>query len=331
MRADLTTPWVSAAFAVEPGEVLAVVGPNGAGKSTLLRALAGLQPATGSLEIGGVDVLHAPPHQRRVGWVPQDRLLFEHLSALGNVSYGIRRRAAAQAWLDRLGVGQLADRRPAQLSGGEAARVALARALAPEPDLLLLDEPLAALDAATRDDVRRLLRQVLSGGWAAVLVVTHDPVDVVSLADRLLVLEDGRVVQDSTPQEVVRAPRTAWTAALLGQNAWRGTTDERGLRVDGGGHVLVAEPLPAGLPALALAEPSAVTLHRRAPEGSARNVLTGAVTEVRALGGRVRVVVRSTPAVVAEVTVASAADLRLADGGLVHAAVKATEVRLVRV
>lgn len=337
MKADLTTPWVSGVLSVEPGEVVALVGPNGAGKSTLLRALAGLQPATGSLVLNGRDVLSLPTHQRGVGWVPQERLLFEHLSALDNAAYGLRARGTGRAsarrtalgWLERLGVGELAAARPRTLSGGQAARVALARALAPTPALLLLDEPLAALDAATRDDVRRLLRRTLAGGPAACLVVTHDPVDVVALADRLVVVQDGGVVQDGTPSEVAAAPRTAWVAGLLGQNAWHGTADAAGLAVDGGGHIAAAELLPVGTAALALAEPTAVTLHRSRPEGSARTVLTGEVAEVRSLGGRVRVVVEGTPGVVAEVTLAAATELALADGGPVFASLKATEVRLV--
>jgi molybdate transport system permease protein len=164
-----------------------------------------------------------------------------------------------------------------------------------------------------------------------VLVVTHDPVDVVALADRIVVLEAGRVVQDDTPAAVAEAPRTAWVAGLLGQNAWRGVTDATGLLVDGGGHVTAAEPLAPGRPALAMVEPSVVTLHRRRPQGSARTVIEGDVAEVRSLGGRVRVVVAGTPRVTAEVTVAAAADLRLADGGTVYAGVKATGVRLVDV
>jgi molybdate transport system permease protein len=339
MKVDVTTPWVSAAFGAGPGEVVAVVGPNGAGKSSLLRAMAGLQAATGSVVVGERDVVGLAPHQRHVGWVPQDRLLFDHLSVLDNAAYGLRSRgmpkraarAAALGWLERLDIGGLAHRRPRHLSGGEAARVALARALAPSPDVVLLDEPLAALDAATRDDVRRLLRTVLSGGRAPVLVVTHDPVDVVALADRLLVLEGGRVAQDGTPEQVAASPQTAWIAGLLGQNAWRGTSDAEGLAVDGGGHLSAAEPLPPGRSALALAEPSTITLHRTRPEGSARNVIRGEVVEVRALGGRVRVVVRGLPVVTAEVTLAAAAELRLAEGGTVFASVKATEVRLVDV
>jgi molybdate transport system permease protein len=176
-----------------------------------------------------------------------------------------------------------------------------------------------------------VLRDVLHDGPAPALVVTHDPVDVVALADRLVVLEAGSVVQQGTAAEVAAAPRTPWIAGLLGQNAWRGTTDASGLAVDGGGHIAAAEPLPGGARALALVDPAAVTLHRSRPQGSARTVLEGQVGQVRTLGGRVRVSVDGRPAVVAEVTVAAAADLRLADGGTVFAAVKATEVRLVLV
>ena len=339
MRASITTPWVSADLHASPGEVVAVVGPNGAGKSTLLRALAGLQAATGSIELGGREVIALPAYDRSVGWVPQDRMLFERKSALDNAAYGlrvrgVRRRPArrtAMEWLERLGVGHLAKRRPAELSGGQAARVALARALAPAPELLLLDEPLAALDAAVRDDVRRVLRTTVKKSMAPTLVVTHDVVDVVSLADRVLVMEDGRIVQDASPAVVAAAPQTVWVAGLLGQNSWAGITDGTGLLVDGGGHISAAEPITAGLRALALVEPAAVTLHRRHPEGSARTVLEGEIAELRALGGRVRVLVQGRPDVTAEVTAAAAAELGLAEGGPVFASIKATEVRIVRV
>ena len=336
LHAQLRTAFVEAEISVAAGEVLAVVGPNGSGKTSLLRALAGLLMADGSIEVDGVEISRLPPPERQVGWLPQGASLFPHLSARDNVLFAIRARgtkrsdgpAAAQSWLDRLGVGDIADRKPAKLSGGQAARVALARALAAEPKLVLLDEPLAALDTATKDDARRLLRRTLAGGPAPVLLVTHDPVDVVALADRLVVIEHGRVVQTGTPAEVAAAPRSAWVAGLLGQNAWRGITDASGLLV-GDGHVSAADPLLPGLEALALCEPSAVTLHRAPPEGSARTVLHGPVQEVRSLGGQVRVALASTPPVVAEVTAAAAADLGLADGGEVWAALKATEVRLV--
>ncbi len=340
MRASITARagdfCVTAALHVAPGEVVALVGPNGAGKTTLLRGLAGLAPATGSLLLGDRELLTLPPEQRGIGWVPQAGTLFPHLRAVDNVAYGLRgklsrraARVAAMAWLDRLGIVELADRRPGQLSGGQAARVALARALAPDPALLLLDEPLAALDATTRDDVRRMLRATLAGGPVRVLMVTHDPVDALSVADRVVVLEGGAVVQDAAVADLARAPQTPWVAALLGLNAWPGTATVDGVAITGGGQLVVGTPLPVGSQALALVAPSAVALHRQRPEGSPRNTLVGDVTEVTALGGRVRVRVDSVPPVIAEVTVAAAAELALATAGPVWASVKAVEVQLV--
>ena len=329
---------LDASVAAEAGEVVALVGPNGAGKSTLLGALAGTVPASGTLVVDGVELLPRPPEQRPVGWVPQAGLLFPHLTAAGNVAYGLRARgrgratahATALAWLERFGVGPLATARAGSLSGGEAARVALARALAVEPRLLLLDEPLAALDVATRTDVRRLLRATLAGSDAVTLLVTHDPVDAVAVADRVVVLEQGRVVQDAPVNDVLTAPRSAWVAELIGLNAWRGTVRHGMVQVAGGGRVVAADS-GAGREVLALVAPSAVALHRAEPEGSPRNVLVGPVTSTTFLAERVRVTVATTPPVTAEVTAAAAAELHLADGGDVWAAFKATEVRLVDV
>lgn len=334
--ADVRTAFVEAELTVAPGEVVAVVGPNGSGKTSLLRALTGLLSSSGTVTLGGRHIAGLPPEDRRIGWLPQAPSLFPHLTARDNVVFAMRARggrraasrAAADDWLVRLGVGEVSAHKPGQLSGGQAARVALARALASAPELLLLDEPLAALDSSTRDEVRRLLRRTLSGGSAPVLLVTHDPVDVAVLADRLVVLEQGRVVQTGTPAEVSAAPRSTWIAGLLGQNGWHGITDATGLIV-GEGHICAAEPLPPGLSALALCEPAAVTLHRMQPQGSARTVLRGEVVDVRTIGGRVRVTVASEPPVIGEVTTAAAAELRVADGGQVWASLKATEVRLV--
>ncbi len=336
MRASLRSSRITADLHVEPGTVTAVVGPNGAGKTSLLRALAGLDPCEGDVEVAGRAVGGLPAPERGIGWLPQGSALFPHLSVVDNAAYalrcqGVRRSPArdrARLLLDQLGIADLAARRPTTLSGGQAARVALARALAAAPALLLLDEPLAALDAGTRDVVRRLLRQQLVGGPAAVLVVTHDPVDVVALADRVLVLESGAVVQEGTVAQVAAAPRSAWAAGLLGLNAWAGVTTAAGLRA-GGSTITAAEPLAAGQRALALCEPSSVTLHRQPPAGSARTVLSGPVLDTRALGGRVRVSVGSDPVVVAEVTLAASTELDLAGGGTVWAALKATEVHLV--
>ncbi|MFB7169255.1 ABC transporter permease [Streptomyces sp. NPDC056254] len=325
----------------EPGTTIAVVGENGAGKTTLLRALLGLTPrAHADLRLGDTDVTALPPHKRQVAWVPQDGALFPHLSALANTSYGLRARRVpradarreAQAWLDRLGVGHLARRRPAQLSGGQAQRVALARALAARPRLLLLDEPLAALDQTTRARVRHTLRTHLAGFGGVCLIVTHDPVEAVSLADRVLVLADGRALQDAPPAEVTRHPRSPWVARMLGRNAWPGIAAADGLALAGGGRLVVAETLPEGAEALAVVAPEAVSVHRDRPSGSPRNVWRGTVREITAVGSRLRVLIESpdAPELVAEITPAAAAELGLADGSEVWTSVKATEITLVR-
>ncbi|MFJ7631382.1 ABC transporter permease [Streptomyces sp. NPDC097595] len=324
----------------EAGTTIAVVGPNGAGKTTLLRALLGLTPrAHARLLLGDTDVTALPAHRRGVAWVPQDGALFPHLSTLANTAYGLRAkgvpraeaRRAAQKWLDRLGVGHLASRKPSQVSGGQAQRVALARALAARPRLLLLDEPLAALDQTTRSQVRHTLRRHLDGFGGVCLLVTHDPVEAVALADRVLVLEDGRTLQDAPPAEVTRHPRSPWVARMLGRNAWPGTATADGLEPSGGGRLVAADPLPAGSPALAVIAPEAVSVHREKPGGSPRNVWPGTVREITAGGSRLRVLVGSdqVPDLAAEITPQAAAELSLVDGARVWTSVKATEVTLV--
>ncbi|MEU0368990.1 ABC transporter permease [Streptomyces sp. NPDC006283] len=324
----------------EPGTTIAVVGANGAGKTTLLRALLGLTPrAHATVRLGDTDVTSRPPHRRGVAWVPQDGALFPHMSALANTAYGLRAhgvpraeaRREAQQWLDRLGVGHLARRRPAQVSGGQAQRVALARALAARPRLLLLDEPLAALDQTTRAHVRHTLRRHLDGFGGVCLIVTHDPVEAVSLADRVLVLDDGRPLQDAPPAEVARHPRSPWVARMLGRNAWPGTTTTEGLELAGGGRLVIADSTPAGTEVLAIIAPEAVAVYRDKPGGSPRNVWSGTVREITTSGSRLRVLITSdrAPDLVAEITPQAAADLGLADGTPVWTSVKATEVTVV--
>ncbi|MET9920502.1 ABC transporter permease [Streptomyces sp. NPDC006435] len=324
-----------------PGTTIAVVGPNGAGKTTLLRALLGLTPRSGArLRLGGADVTELPPHRRQVAWVPQDGALFPHLSALTNTAYGLRAhgvpraeaRREAQRWLDRLGVGHLAHRRPAQLSGGQAQRVALARALAARPRLLLLDEPLAALDQTTRAHVRHTLRTHLAGFGGVCLIVTHDPVEAASLADRVLVLDGGRTLQYATPAEVTRHPRSPWVARMLGRNAWPGTAAGDGtLALADGGRLVVADAPAEGTAVLAVIVPEAVAVHRDRPTGSPRNVWPGTVRELTAVGSRIRVavVLDRAPDLVAEITPEAAAELGLGEGTAVWASVKATEVTVV--
>ncbi|MGO2751593.1 MAG: sulfate/molybdate ABC transporter ATP-binding protein [Pseudoclavibacter sp.] len=241
------------ALEVQPGEVLAVLGPNGAGKSTLLRAIAGLAALErGTLQLDGRLAEQAPGgvrlsvRDRHLGVVFQDYVLFGHLSALDNVAFGLRargvgrgeaRRAAAD-WLERLGIPELASRRPAQLSGGQAQKVALARALATSPRVLLLDEPLAALDIESRSEVRAELRRVLAGFEGAALVVTHDPGDAAALADRIAIVERGAITQLGTPEALAAAPATAYVAALVGRTGFDVVLDAPGLAVhDTLGHV----------------------------------------------------------------------------------------------
>jgi molybdate transport system ATP-binding protein len=209
---------------VQPGRTLALLGPNGAGKSTALAALTGTVASTGSIRVGDRRIDQVPVEQRRVGLVFQEYLLFPHLTVLENVAFGPRvlnfrnPADAATAWLDRLGIADLASRRPAQLSGGQAQRVALARALAAEPELLLLDEPLAALDAELRDSVREDLAAHLRSLDVPTIVVTHQFEDVVALAHDVVVLEAGRVTQRATVRELIKAPATAYVRKLVA--AW---------------------------------------------------------------------------------------------------------------
>ena len=205
---------VSLSLDVEPGQTLALLGPNGAGKSTVLQALAGLVDSTGSITVGDRRIDELEPERRRIGYVFQDYLLFPHLSVLENVAFGAS-RAVAQEWMDRLGIADLGSQRPPQLSGGQAQRVALARALATSPDLLLLDEPLAALDVSIRDDVRAELASYLRSVEVPTIVVTHSFEDVVALADHVIVLENGVATQRATVRDLVRSPATPYIERLV--------------------------------------------------------------------------------------------------------------------
>ncbi|MBZ4322306.1 ABC transporter permease [Streptomyces huiliensis] len=346
LRASVTGA-TRAVLDVPPGTTVAVVGPNGAGKTTLLRALLGLtrRAEARPLRLGGEDLSGAPAHRRRIAWVPQDGALFPHLTALANTAYGLRAqgvpraeaRREARARLEELGIGRLAHRRPHELSGGQAQRVALARALAARPRLLLMDEPLAALDQSAKAAVRQALRRRLAGFRGVCLLVTHDPVEAVSLADRVLVLEDGEVVQYAAPDELARFPRSPWVARMLGHNAWPGkVTAEGTLRLDDGTELAAAAPPPDGATAaLAVAGPEAVTLYAsRPPEGGPErgNVWPGTVREVSAQGGRLRVLVAGGadgPDAVAELPPPAAAELRPVEGARVWVGVRAAGVTLV--
>ena len=323
---------------VESGTVLGIVGPNGAGKSTLLGGLAGLFPVDGSLSLRGRDLTRLSPAQRKIAMVFQDYLLFAHLSVLDNVAFGPRcagrktaeAREIAKAILARLNLRELASRKPAQLSGGQAQRVALARALASEPDLILLDEPLAALDAATRLQVRSELKKTLSRFEGITIVVSHDISDVLSLVDEVAVLEEGAVVQRATPAELLAAPATDFVAAFVGQNLLRGAAVNGLVSLPSGG--TVAAESGAHGPVNVLFPPSAVALYLDPPAGSPRNLWAGTVARLEPHGRGVRVGVLAPElgeqVVVAEVTPESVVALDLQPGREVWLAVKASAVNL---
>lgn len=353
--------------------VTAVLGPNGSGKTTALKAVAGLHTLTsGHVQVAGKrwadqrTRLHLPPEARSVGMVLADPLLFPHLSLLDNVAYGPRsrgmpRRAArerAAAELGRVGLAELVDRRPAQVSQGQAQRAALARALATDPAVLLLDEPLSALDPQTRSATRADLSHRLREFEGVTVLVTHDALDALTLGDRLVFLEEGRVVQSGTPAEVISRPRSPYVAGVVGLNLLSGTlVQERrvtsvaaatdvshrsGTSVEdrspaassildlGDGAQLVLAEAPDGVGAgeqvWATVDPEAVALFTRRPETSARNLWPLTVTAVTVTGPRARIHLTGAVDLVAEVTLGAVAELELVAGREVWASVKATEV-----
>lgn len=362
----LASRYLQVALGVPDGQVVAVLGPNGAGKSSLLALLSGtLAPTAGTITIGGRDVTGLPAHRRRVALLSQDALLFPHLSVLDNVAFapraaGVRRSEAeerARGWLAAVDADRFARRRPGQLSGGQAQRVAIARALAADPEVLLLDEPFAALDVAVAPQLRAVLRRVLAGRTA--LVVTHDLVDVVTLADRAVVLEAGRVVEDRPVRELVDSPRSRFAAQLAGQVLLQGVVageldPAAGDGVRRGDAVLVDSALgpvagvwqddtivSPGAAVVALVDPAAVSLHRQAPHGSPRNCWPVEVTGLEPLGGQLRVVGHGVSRgeahvpdggrsvrLAADITPAAAADLAVAPGRRLWFVVKAQQVRV---
>ena len=292
----------------EAGEVLVVIGPNGAGKSTLLRAIAGLEP--GRVQVGDEDWTDLEVPRRRVGYVFQDQSLFPHLSALDNVAFGPRARGRSRAdadrsarrWLDRFGIAELADRKPRELSGGQAQRVAIARALATDPEVLLLDEPFTGLDVSVQMALRNELGQHLRDFPGIALLVTHDAIDALTLADRVLVLDEGRVAQVGPPTEVAAQPRTPHVARLVGLN-------------------LVADAQD-----LIAFTPDAVTVSLAEPEGSSRLRWHGSIATLAPHGDAVRLLVHASPDLLADLTPAAATELALAPGTEVWLSAKATAV-----
>jgi molybdate transport system ATP-binding protein len=333
LRVDLSVP---------PGEVLGVLGPNGSGKSTLLNAAAGLMPVSrGRILLDGQVVDDAATSEfleaakRPVGFVFQNYRLFPHLSVLDNVAFSPRARggsrhearATATHWLSRLGLARFASRRPADLSGGQAQRVALARALAGSPALLLLDEPLSALDVRTRLDVQTELSRHLADFGGPCLLVTHDPLDALVLADRLLVLEDGRIVQEGTPAAVARRPATEYVAKLVGLNLYAGDVDGAKVRLRGGGSFVVPDHHQHGEVLVAL-RPSAVIISADQPQTSARNSWPAIVVGLTLLTDRVRIDLEGEPSALVDVTPSAVSELELTSGSRVWLTAKATDLEV---
>ncbi len=346
-------------LAVAPGEVLALLGPNGAGKSTMLELIAGLlRPDAGRIRLGGkvlmdtADGRVVPPHRRGISMLAQDALLFPHLSAAANVAFGPRSRgmgrraadAVAADWLRAVDALELSRRRPGELSGGQAQRVALARALAVDPDLILLDEPMAALDVATAPAMRTLLRRVIraagrNGVGRSAILVTHDIVDALTLADRVVVLEAGRIVEQGPVTEVLSRPRSAFAARIAGVNLLVGAA-EPGDSPDIGAvrcgvdlvHGQRVGDWADGARAAAVFSPAAVAVYRDRPIGSPRNIFRVEIAELTDRGGIIRVHATDRadggPGIVADLTPGAVAELALAPGLPVHFAVKATEVQV---
>ncbi len=346
---------------IEPGTTAALLGPNGAGKSTTVEVLAGLLPLDGGrIELDGRILddpdrgIFVPPDRRNIGIVFQDYLLFDHLSVLDNISFGPtarragsfppsarrsrrqRAEATAHRWIEALDLGGLEHRRPSELSGGQAQRVAMARALAAAPDLLLLDEPLAALDISTRNELRRAMVDHLALFDGPRLLITHEPAEAFLLADELYVVEAGHLVQRGTPEEIRRRPSTPYVAALTGTNFLTGFNRDGAITIDRAngadrdgvvatGFVLTTSDTRTG-PVRAGIDPRAVSLHARRPEGSPRNTWQTEIDWLEPLGETTRIRLGPPLPLLVDITPAAAEALHLAPGLPIWAAVKATEV-----
>jgi molybdate transport system ATP-binding protein len=340
VAATITDRDVEVALEVAPGEVVAILGPNGAGKSTVLAAIAGvLRPDAGRATLDD-DVLFdiaagvwQPAHARGTALLAQDPLLFPHLNVVDNVGFGPRSagrtrsqsRATAVMWLEAVDAAELEHRRPAELSGGQAQRIAVARALAAEPRLLLLDEPMAALDITVVPAMRQVLKRVLAGRSA--VIVTHDVLDALLLADRVLVMEGGRIVEDGPTREVLERPRSTFGAGIAGLNLMRGRSTGGVVRTPAGSTVagLSDAPLADGSDAVAVFNPSAVGVYVEPPAGSPRNVFASTIRELEPRGAQVRV---RTDELSADVTLPVVAELDLMPGKDVFLVVKASEVTI---
>jgi molybdate transport system ATP-binding protein len=336
------------AFEAPAGATTVIVGESGAGKTSILRLASGLDhPDAGHIRLDGevyadtADGVAVPAWRRDVGYVAQDYALFPHLTVAENVAFGLRSSGTPRGEIDsrvgealrRTGIAELAGRRPGMLSGGQQQRAALARALVLDPRLLLLDEPLTALDLQTRRQVRGALRHLLRALGCVTLYVTHSPLEALLFGDRIVVVEAGRISQVGTREDLLRHPRSRYVAELMGTNLFAGSASRGAVTVrTGEGDLAVSDPGEPGEVFLTV-DPREITLHTVRPEGSAQNVFAGSIVELAPeppSGERVRVVLGTSPPLVAEVTREAAAGLGLREGMMVHASFKATGIRTYR-
>ncbi|MBA2455344.1 MAG: ATP-binding cassette domain-containing protein [Nocardioidaceae bacterium] len=342
-RAQLTARNLDVSLHVDDAERIAILGPNGAGKSTVLAMIAGLlRPDAGRAELDG-DILFelgssagnvwTTPHTRGVALMAQEPLLFPHMSALENVAFGPRSagaradnaRSTARHWLEEVDATALAGRKPAQLSGGQAQRVAIARALAAQPRLLLLDEPMAALDVGAAPMLRQVLHRVLAD--RAAIIVTHNVLDALVLAQRVIVVDHGHVVESGPTRDVLRSPRTPFTARIAGLNMITGEASGTGVEHQSGLFIegLGATGITPGTTAIAVFSPSAVSVFRQPPHGSPRNVLPVTITELEPRDEQVRI---RADDLTADVTAPVVAELDLTPGTRVFFSIKASAVTI---
>ncbi len=327
------------ALSIAPGHTVALLGPNGAGKSTVVAALAGLLPlAGGRITLNGETLdapdegLFKPVDQRQIGVVFQDYILFPHMTVRENVAFGLRARSVPRAvarsraedWLTRLDIDRLADAKPGDLSGGQAQRVALARALITEPRLLLLDEPLAALDVSTRAAFRRVLADHLEQFSGPRLLITHDPTEAFLLADEVVVIEGGSITQRGTADDIRLRPRTRYVADLAGSNLIVGVASGGDVVV--GTHRLRIPDADLAGPVVATIHARAISIHRHEPQGSPRNTWKTTVVRLEHYGDRVRLQTGAPLPLTAELTPDALSALDIGLGSSVWVSIKATEI-----
>lgn len=329
-RGDLQ---LDAELQVRHGEVVAIMGPNGAGKTTLLDALLGWLPLREGWIVLDGDTFEAPTqeavtatHRRSLGMVFQDGLLFPHLKVAGNIEFGADLNTDLAELVETLEVSELLEKFPSQLSAGQTQRVALARTLAARPKMVLMDEPLAALDIGGRSRARALIGTALAGNLSGALIVTHDPTDAFTLAQRVLVLENGRVTQFDTPSVIQSQPQSRWIADLMGWNIFHGVAKGPLLAMPNGTEIATSGTELVG-PVTVMINPAAVALFPERPVGSPRNSWLCRVQGVQLLGDVARVSLSGPLNIYADVTATAAAELNLTEGTEIWVSVKATEVR----